>query len=373
MSYSYIAPISGVVTQASTAAVINIPLPGLTSAADLIKFEIWDETQFGASTADTDMLAAWWYKDMLPGSAFVQNRVSGQATDITTNMVLTNGFTLIDPNGPQLQAAKTGSGFTAANPAVVTITAHGYSNGDVVRITKTTGALEVASVDYTIGNVTTNTFTLVNLDTSASASRPFGASGATASAVTAQKLNYQPFYVPRRVNVVNVGTATAAGVSGAGTSSIITLSSPHDFTVGQAVRVYVPPAFVSSGANPFSQVGPTGKSNGVAQFITATISAINTADVSGITNTITVNINSTGMVFLWPTSAVAAGGILYPFVEPVGMAATTSIVGSSVNPANLLDDRTRNTASLVMSLGSNVYGVASDVIRWIAWRGYAIS
>jgi hypothetical protein len=363
MSYSYIAPLTGTVTQASTAGIINIPLPGLTSSADLIKFEIWDETQFGGTSSDTDMLAAWWYKDMLPGYAFVQNRVSGQATDITTNMVKTNGFTLIDPTGAQLQAAITGTTITQANPAVASAT-QTFSTGDVVRITKSTGMLQIAGFDFTVTSVNGSSFDLTYLDTTGY--------GAAASAFQVQKLNYGAAYQPRRQNIVNISTATAAGVQGAGTSSILTLAVTHSYTVGQAVRIYVPNNYIT-GPNPFSVTGPTGQNNGVSQFITATISAINTADASSITNTITVNINSTGSTFAFPTSAVAATGVQVPFVEPVGMAATTTIAGSSVNPANLLDDRTRNVSSLVMSLGSSVYGVASDVIRWIAWRGYPLS
>lgn len=363
MSYSYASAVTGVVTQGTTAGVINIPIPG---AGDILKFEIWDETQFGLTSSNTDMLAAWWYRDMLSGSAFVQNRVSGQATDITTNMVLTNGFTLIDPNStPQLQAQKTGTTITSADPAVATVTSHGYSNGDVVRITNSTGLLQIAGMDFTIGSVSTNTFTLAYLDTTLTNLT----SGASAFKV--QKLNYQSLYTPRRMAIVNAGTATSLGVSGAGSSTILTLAVAHNFTVGQAVRIYVPSLWIASGNNVFTNVGVLGTQSTLQSIVTATITAINTADASSITNTITVNINSTGTTFQWPTSAQAATGIQFPFVEPVGEAATTS--AGLINPQNLLDDRTQNVGNVVMQLGSNVYGVASDVIRWIAWRGLVTS
>jgi len=357
MSYGYAAPVTGVITQAATAGVLSIPIPG---SGDLIKFEIWDETQFGLNSANTNMLAAWWYKDMNAGSAFVQNRTSGQLTANTINMVTTGGFTLVDPNStPQLQAAKTRSGastITSAQPAVVTIASHGYSNGDTVLLTNTTGLLQIAGMAFTIGSVTTNTFTLVNLDTTLTNLT------STATAVTAQKLNYLSFYTPRRLHITNIGTANAVGTQGAGTSSIITLATTHSYTVGQAVRIYVPNAFIGSGTNVFVNPGTLGTSSTSQQIVAATITAINTADASGFTNTITVNINSTGTTFQWPTSATAAAGVNMPFVEPVGEAAT-------VPYQNLLDDRTQNTGNVVMQLGSNVYGVASDVIRWIAWRG----
>ena len=359
MSYSYASAVTGIVTQAATAATINIPVPGF---GDLLKFEIWDETQFGLASANTDMLAAWWYKDMPAGSAFVQNRVSGSAADITTNMVTTNGFTLIDPTAGQFQAAKTGTAITAADPAVVTVASHGYSIGDTVLLTNTTGMLQIAGMAFTITAVTTNTFTLGYLDASGFA--------AAATNVVSRKLNFPSFYVPRRAEITDITQASSLGVQSAtGTSSLITLARTNIFTVGQAVRIYVPNSFISAGSNPFSQAGTIGTQSTSSLIVAATITAINTADASSpaISNGITVNINSVGTTFAFPTSAVAAGGIQMPFVEPVGEAATT--VAGLVNPQNLLDDRTQNTANYIMQLGSNVYGVASDVIRWFAWRG----
>lgn len=358
MSYSYASALTGVVTQAATAANILIPIPGF---GDLLKFEIWDETQFGLASANTDMLQAYWYKDMLPGAAFVKNRVSGSASAITTNMVTTNGFTLIDPQGPQLQGALTGTAITAANPAVVTVAAHGYSVGDTVLLTNTTGMLQIAGYTFTITAVTTNTFTLGYLDASGFA--------AAATSVVSRKLNYLSPYVPRRLKIVNIGTASPLGVAGAGNSTIITFGEAHSYTVGQAVRIYVPTSYISAGSDPFVQPGILGTNSTIQQIVAATITAINTADNSSpaISNTITVNITSTGTTFAFPTSATAATGVQQPFVEPVGEAATT--VAGTVNPQNLLDDRTRNTSSAIMQLGSSVYGVANDVIRWFAWRG----
>lgn len=357
MSYSYASALTGVVTQAATAATINIPVPGF---GDLLKFEIWDETQFGLTSANTDMLSAWWYKDMLAGSAFVLNRQSGSAAAATTNMVTSGGFTLVDPQGPQLQASITGTTITGANQAVASAT-QTFSTGDVVRITNSTGLLQIAGMDFTVTAVNGSSFKLAYLD-----STQTNLSGG-ASAFKVQKLNYGALYYPARKHIVNLSTATSLGVQGAGNSTILTLATVHGLTVGQAVRIYVPNTFISSGTNVFTQPGILGTASTSAQIVTATITAINTADASSITNTITVNINSTGTTWQWPTSAVAAGGIQLPFVEPVGEAASTNVSG--VNVANLLDDRTQNVGANIMQLGSNVYGVASDVIRWFAWRG----
>lgn len=61
---------------------------------------------------------------------------------------------------------KTVSGLTQANPGVVTATSHGFSNGDIVKLTDVVGMVEVNGNYYTIANVTTNTFELSGTNTS---------------------------------------------------------------------------------------------------------------------------------------------------------------------------------------------------------------
>jgi hypothetical protein len=56
------------------------------------------------------------------------------------------------------------TGITQANPAVVTISGHGYSNGDVVFITGVAGMTEVNGKFYTVANVTASTFELSGVD-----------------------------------------------------------------------------------------------------------------------------------------------------------------------------------------------------------------
>lgn len=56
------------------------------------------------------------------------------------------------------------TGITNANPAVVTSAAHGYANGDVVRITGVAGMVEVNDELFVVTNQTTNTFELADVD-----------------------------------------------------------------------------------------------------------------------------------------------------------------------------------------------------------------
>lgn len=66
-----------------------------------------------------------------------------------------------------LEPVKTITGITQANPAVVTSTAHGYSNGDVVYIASVVGMTEVNGYYFTVAGVTANTFQLSGIDSTA--------------------------------------------------------------------------------------------------------------------------------------------------------------------------------------------------------------
>ena len=66
--------------------------------------------------------------------------------------------------GAILEANKTISGATAANPCVITASSHGFSNGDEVYISSVVGMTELNGKYYKIKNKTTNTFELTDID-----------------------------------------------------------------------------------------------------------------------------------------------------------------------------------------------------------------
>jgi hypothetical protein len=66
--------------------------------------------------------------------------------------------------GAVLEGDKTISGITAANPAVVTATSHGYENGDEVLISGVSGMTEVNGKRFLVADKTTNTFELQDKD-----------------------------------------------------------------------------------------------------------------------------------------------------------------------------------------------------------------
>lgn len=69
-------------------------------------------------------------------------------------------------SGQVTESAQNITGITQANPAVVTISSHGYSNGDQVYITSVTGMTEIndSNIPYIIANVTANTFEVQDID-----------------------------------------------------------------------------------------------------------------------------------------------------------------------------------------------------------------
>ena len=66
--------------------------------------------------------------------------------------------------GAILEANKTITGITQANPGVVTATSHGYSNGDTVVISGVVGMTQINGKRFKVAGVTTNTFELQTID-----------------------------------------------------------------------------------------------------------------------------------------------------------------------------------------------------------------
>ena len=93
------------------------------------------------------------------------------------------------PNGSTIDLASSYSApvvitsISNANPAVVTATAHGFTEGDIVQITSSWERLNNRS--FVVGTVTTDTFVLVGsqVDTTDTTFYPVGSSGGTAKSV----------------------------------------------------------------------------------------------------------------------------------------------------------------------------------------------
>lgn len=106
---------------------------------------------------------------------YIERLHSREFSEVRDAFHVDSGLSYNDP--------KTITGATQANPVVVTAASHGYSNGDVIRITDVdgigidTGMTELNGNRYTVANVTTNTFELQTV-----ASTPANVNGTSYSA-----------------------------------------------------------------------------------------------------------------------------------------------------------------------------------------------
>lgn len=289
--------------------------------SDFDVFRVWNQTQTATTQATGRGCRFEWQRGLTDGQGFMWTKQNA-SNAIDLEFLTAGGFTRVDQSNQTLGAAQATSGtdVTQANPAVVTVTAHGFSNGDRVRIFGTTGMLQIAGYDFTIGNVSTNDFELSYLDSSGFA--------AVATAGTVRKVPNNPIYSP----AVNRITAITAA-----NPMVVTLAVTHGLSVGQQIRL--------EGLADFGMVE--------AEGLLGEITAVSTAN-----NTITLNIDASAFTaFVFPTSAVAAAGVTPAHIVPVGDAAST--LAGSVD----------NTAQIVMELGSGADGPAgstSDVIYWEA-------
>ena len=85
--------------------------------------------------------------------------------------------------GQVLEATKTITGATQANPCVVTASSHGYENGDEVYITAVVGMAELNGKNYKIAGKTTHTFqlqTLAGVNINSTGYTAYGSAGTAA-------------------------------------------------------------------------------------------------------------------------------------------------------------------------------------------------
>lgn len=340
------APINAVLTGqfVSAGTVQNVVLP-----SGYQNFKMINLTDL--ATANTTSVMTAEAGSYLPAGNAYYSVGSGANSILTEKYTSTGGFTFVADSGNQTPGAQlSGSALSSAVPGVVTSAATGgLVNGNIVRLYNVTNDQQLSGMDFTVSSVTANTsFALQYLDTTQT-------NLGTATTLNYRIIPFNPRYYPVRRSIVNIESS--------GVNSIITLSVTHGYTVGQAVRVYVPTNF-GTGTNPFVTTSVA------STAVPATIVAIGAADASGFTNTITVNINSSAFTWTWPTSASFATGSQVPFVEPIGEAATT--LAGSVNPANLLDDATKNVSFTGVQIGTTVQ-TSGKTYQWFATTGIALS
>ncbi|MEN8236134.1 MAG: ubiquitin-activating E1 FCCH domain-containing protein [Pseudomonadota bacterium] len=139
----------------------------LTLPFDPDCIKLYNYTKYGTAAENAETI---WFKDFPAGDAIVKKVIAdnGATGDTNLNLELTNGITENDTVAGVTDTHATISGATAASPVVITTSAaHGFANGDRVRITKVLGMTELNDVSrnpYKITVLTTTTFSLQDLD-----------------------------------------------------------------------------------------------------------------------------------------------------------------------------------------------------------------
>lgn len=134
----------------------------ITIPFDPDSFKWWNYTKFAT---DQNNAFGVWFKDMPAGDALIVQSIINDGGNDARNTILetTNGITINNTASGVTAYRATISGATAADPVVITATAHGFgSAGDVLRarITKVVGMSELNDELYQITIIDANSFSL---------------------------------------------------------------------------------------------------------------------------------------------------------------------------------------------------------------------
>jgi hypothetical protein len=329
MSTPINAMVSGAFSTAATLVPINLPLP---CGFDYI--EIVNLSDFADAGATTQVMRAKGYSALPAGYAYSTAKTNGAATLGTETMAVTGGFTFIsDSAGIALGAPVVITAVTNATPAVVS-SASSVVAGDVVRIYGVTGMQQISGMDFTVTTVNpgvAQTFGFL----------PAAGFIAAGTAGYIKKVNSDARYYPRRRFITAISAANPC---------VVQVSVLHDFAVGEKVRIRVPAAFGMP------------EINGRLATITAVARTLGTG-----TNSITLDIDASAFTaFAFPTSAIAATGISFPEVVPVG--------GAVEYPYGLYPpaiDSSVNASFSGVQIGTGVL-IASKNYAYVARKGVTV-
>jgi hypothetical protein len=308
----------GSFTSAGLAVTLNV-----RSGVDWI--ELFNYTQMAANAADTGY-EFYWQLGMPNGIGF-ETQSNGAATAVNITPTAANNFVLVDsslnPNGPALAVTAA----TNATRPVYTANITGLSDGDVVRIIREVGQLNLSGYDFTVDAVGGGTFRIANT----LANVP----GAVGGAGFYRRIAYDPLFYPTRRFIVNITQAAQA---------VVTTSVNHGYTVGQELRMHVPAAF-----------GMIEMDNLAVNVVAVTAS------------TFTIGVDSTGFTaFVFPLAAAI------PFTPAI-----VAPLGEEANAANsdpnLLNDATVNTGFIGIKLAAGIdspAGQNGDLIFWKVGKSF---
>lgn len=329
---------SGSFTSDDPAARHDVELP----SGEPDYFRIRNRTAWGDDAAETSVEANWWRGMAWDSAQTIDQAVTSGA--LSSEAITTGGFRFIDTWNPPTFAALATTAISAAEPAVVTMADTGsIAVGDVVRITGSTGMLQVAGYDFTVDAVSANTSITLQLD-----AQNFAAP-ATAGNV---RLFIPGRFYPRWRYIVPL--EDAAGITQA-TQAVISTSVNHDFSVGEKVTFRVSSAY---GMDEINNVTATVLSVG-----NVTEGAVYTAALTGPFNALQIDLDTSGFTaFSFPTSAIFAAGATPAVIMPAGAGPQVGANPPIVPTTAAFDNRNR----YLMRIGTNVITSASSVYDWEA-------
>lgn len=269
----------GTFIQPATAVSQIIPLP---SGADY--FKTINYTKMLAAAPTGMVMGEWFGGGISAVNDGIRWRKSGSAAllaDAFSVATASNGFTYVQ-SFPQPEAALTGTTITNATPAVATVT-NTYSEGDVVTIYNSTGALMYSGMSFTISSVSGSGFTLLGLNTP----------GSAATAFTVRRIPRVMPVEPRFLYITGITKASQA---------VITVSEAHSYVVGQKIELTIPGSFGMVQLNNYYLPGNK----------PPVITAVGTY-------TITINVDSTNFTtFAFPLTATSPTAQLFATLAPAG-------------------------------------------------------
>ncbi len=152
--------------------------PSLYARTDLAKYQSAAQTMTNFSPLQYGGVANRSGFKLLAGSAYASSRFIPFSRSSSENFLIvlmggSGNFRFIKNGSLITYAGKSISNVTQAGTGVVTANAHGYSNGDRILIGGIKGMHQLNNMEFIVGGVTANTFTL------ASAEAPYGGIGTT--------------------------------------------------------------------------------------------------------------------------------------------------------------------------------------------------
>lgn len=313
----------------------KILLPG---GADM--FETFNVTQMAAANPNTVIKGLWFgSKFGLGASPAGQGmKVVKTTADLTSAFAAGTGFTYVATNPVvEAQNAAAITSITAASPAVVSQTSHGYSAGDIIQFYGTTGMLQIAGANFQISTVNANDYTLIGL-------RAAGFAAAATAGFT-RRISKYAAVDPQFLFVTEVTKATQAVVR-------TSVDPTAYYVVGMKVHFSIPYSF---GMTELNQ-------------LTGTIVAMSAANY-----TMTVDIDSSAFTtFAFPASASSPTAQLFATLAPAGASTRrdpNTFVETGYNFQYQAFHTGQFTPYIYLSGGAqSPAGATSDQVNWIAYK-----